>query len=172
MEATGTQQQQKEQNNKTELTAYQQPGIVLSSYDFRCIREAGQFIREHIAEYRSIAMLSRKFHINIQKIKTGFVLLYGTTIFNYVQQVKMKKAIMLLQLPQPSIAEIAYSLGYSDPPNFTAAFKRYFGIPPTAARKKLWSQPVSQTFNFQEGLFLEPTSEESTILNVIGTQVA
>lgn len=41
-----------------------------------------------------------------------------------------------LARPQQSVIEIAFQLGFQDPSNFTRAFKRWFGVSPTAFRKQ------------------------------------
>lgn len=69
---------------------------------------------------------------------------YFSKIFNehigippkqYLEMLRMEKALELLRLTSYTISVIAHSLGYSDPYTFTHAFSRYFGIPPGKWRK-------------------------------------
>ncbi|MDF2650732.1 MAG: AraC family transcriptional regulator [Paenibacillus sp.] len=78
---------------------------------------------------------------------------YFSKIFNehigippkqYLEKLKMEKALELLRLTAYTISEISHSLGYSDPYTFTHAFSRYFGIPPGKWRKERVSTILSE----------------------------
>ncbi|MBQ4641171.1 MAG: response regulator [Oscillospiraceae bacterium] len=60
----------------------------------------------------------------------------GTTIFGYITQYRMDKAMVLLTESEESIARIAELVGYSSKTSFYLAFKRYTGLAPTAYRIK------------------------------------
>jgi iron complex transport system substrate-binding protein len=45
-------------------------------------------------------------------------------------RLKMNLAAQRLQSPDSSVKEVAEEFGFSDPFNFSRAFKRIFGIPP------------------------------------------
>ena len=54
---------------------------------------------------------------------------------DYIQQVRMHKAKLLLQqFRDLSIAQVAERCGYSQLSNFTRAFKNYFGFMPSDIR--------------------------------------
>ena len=59
-------------------------------------------------------------------------------------QLRMEKAIDLLQYQEWSISMIALRLGYRDPYNFTHRFKKYFGCSPSHYRKKLQANTNSK----------------------------
>lgn len=52
-------------------------------------------------------------------------------------ELRMHKAVDLLQYPAWSVAMIANRLGYRDPYNFTHRFKKFYGTSPTRYRKRL-----------------------------------
>jgi|GEM_PF-5006093 len=53
----------------------------------------------------------------------------------YLTQVRMQKAkYLLLNHRDITIAEVAEQCGYTQLPNFTRAFKRYFGMKPSEMR--------------------------------------
>lgn len=109
--------------------------ISLKVYDRQQLEAARMFLCTQPHEYKSIPALARKVGINDFKLKKGFRQLYGCSVFSYVQQVRMEKAKVLVQETTDPIADIAYLSGYNDPPNFTAAFKRHFGLTPSDMRK-------------------------------------
>jgi signal transduction histidine kinase/DNA-binding response OmpR family regulator len=57
------------------------------------------------------------------------------SVNDYINAVRMKKAIKLLRKTDSSISDIAYTVGFSSPAYFSTAFKSYFKISPSDARK-------------------------------------
>lgn len=60
---------------------------------------------------------------------------HGATFSQLVEEQRRHMATLLLRSPDPSIEEIADRLGYSDPANFTRAFRRWTGRTPRAFRR-------------------------------------
>jgi AraC-like DNA-binding protein len=58
----------------------------------------------------------------------------GLTYSKLVAQVRFNRAVALLQQPDVKLIEIATELGYTDPANFTRAFKRWAGLSPREYR--------------------------------------
>ncbi|HLP37721.1 AraC family transcriptional regulator [Lacibacter sp.] len=109
--------------------------IPLTAYDKERIEEARMLMLNSPEEYESVIALARKVNINDFKLKKGFRQLYGCSVFDYLQQVRMEKAKILLEETIIPVADIAYMSGYNDPPNFTAAFKRHYNLTPMDIRK-------------------------------------
>ncbi|MEZ3486878.1 MAG: AraC family transcriptional regulator [Lachnospiraceae bacterium] len=61
---------------------------------------------------------------------------YGQTPSDYLRSIRMSQASMLLVLTDHSVSMIAESLGYANPFQFSAVFKSYYGLSPSAYRKK------------------------------------
>ena len=55
---------------------------------------------------------------------------------DYILHLKMSKGMILLREENSTIAEVAYSLGFSSPAYFSRCFKNQFGITPQQYRKK------------------------------------
>lgn len=83
----------------------------------------------------TITDLARRAGTNATKLKSGFKLLYGMTIFDYRHRYRMNRAVELLADPSIQIATIASLLGYRHQASFTAACKEHFGISPKELRK-------------------------------------
>lgn len=112
------------------------PLVRLSPYDIDRIKEAREILLQHIENPLTIIDLAHKVGINDFKLKKGFRQLFGTSIFDYLLTIRMEKARhMLLESDKP-VFEIAFSTGYRNVSNFTAAFKRSFGYSPSFLRKK------------------------------------
>ena len=82
--------------------------------------------------------------INDFKLKNGFKQLYGTTVFGFLFEERMQQAMIMLTETETAIKEISISIGYKNLPNFTAAFKKRFGYPPSFVRKKRTDMQTSE----------------------------
>ena len=82
-----------------------------------------------VADIAEKLSLSRSYLYKIFKEETGY------SIKDYILEVKMNRACELLANPSLSITEIAYSVGYQDPLNFSGAFKKIYHMSPTDYRK-------------------------------------
>jgi AraC-like DNA-binding protein len=80
--------------------------------------------------------LARRLGTNRTTLRRLFKKTFGISILNYVTSHRLEVARVLLRQGHLQIAEIAYKMGYSDPANFTAAYKQYFGHPPKNERSK------------------------------------
>lgn len=60
----------------------------------------------------------------------------GTSFSVLLEEARQFDAIALLRKPQLSLERVATELGYTDPANFTRAFKRWTGQTPSAFRNK------------------------------------
>ena len=106
----------------------------IHSRDLKRLQDAREILDENFIEPPTINRLARKVGINEAKLMHCFKQLYGLTIFDYAQSMRMEKAKQLLESTDLSITEIAFEVGYEYSSNFTTAFKRQFGITPSAAR--------------------------------------
>ncbi len=73
---------------------------------------------------------------NINKLKKLFEKNYAQSLSAYFKDAKLKKAKELIMHSDKSIAEIAYEFGYANPSNFSASFKKLFGVGPNECREQ------------------------------------
>lgn len=101
----------------------------LSPYDEESIHLAASIIRESLEEPLTIPQLARLAGINQTKLKSGFKVVFGNTVFGYLQDIRMHQAKRYLLDTQFSVQEIGIRLGYQNTSNFSNAFKKHWGIP-------------------------------------------
>ena len=111
--------------------------VSLRDTDLRKIQHAKEYIILHMDNPGTLKELAHEVGINDFKLKNGFKQMYGTTVFGLLLEERMKKAKVLLQDTGLSIQEISGMTGYKNLSNFTAAFKRKFGYPPSAMKHGL-----------------------------------
>ncbi|MDR2121486.1 MAG: AraC family transcriptional regulator [Flavobacteriaceae bacterium] len=93
------------------------------------LEKAKGYLGLHFNESPTIKQLSRIVFLNEFKLKSGFKLLFGSTIHEYVIRLRMKKAKEML-LKNYSVNEISAYLGYKSTSHFIGAFKKYYGETP------------------------------------------
>lgn len=106
----------------------------VSRSDMDIFHDLRQFLNQHFKEELSLKGLSRMFGVNEFKLKKGFKELFHTTIFDYIHDLKMVYARELLQDHKLYVNEVSSQVGYKNPNHFSTAFKRKFGINPTALK--------------------------------------
>lgn len=106
----------------------------LSVRDVNRIYEARDVLADNFQTPPTIAKLSRHIGINQTKLKAAFKAVFGITIADFTMKCRMERAGEMLATTDLNIAEIAYELGYNHPPNFTHAFRRFYGHTPKELR--------------------------------------
>ena len=107
----------------------------INSRDIERMQKARLFLEQHYDSPPTITALAREIGLNEAKLMHNFKQLFGQTIFDFTQNIKMDEAKRLLENTNKSITEIAFDVGYEYSSNFTTAFKRRFGVPPSVARE-------------------------------------
>ena len=109
---------------------------VLRKEDIEKIYFAKEIIQRNIQEPFSLLQLSEQTGLNDFKLKKGFKELFGTTVFGYLNDIRMEQAKMLILEGVMSIAAISEIVGYKNPQHFTVAFKKKHGFLPKDLRKR------------------------------------
>jgi AraC-like DNA-binding protein len=113
------------------LQPARQPASDVNADDLQKLHIAKRMIEEDIKTPCSLFELARRTGLNDFKLKKGFKAAFGYTVFGYIAELRMTKAYTLLQ-QNCSVSEAAESVGYKNAHHFTAAFKKRFGILPSA----------------------------------------
>jgi len=103
----------------------------LNSTAVATYRRCREFIEAHFLSVHSLQQAAEACHIDSAYLCRLFRRFRRQTPFQYLQNLKMNRAVDLLQDGRHTVKETAEELGFSDPYNFSRAFKRVFGIPPT-----------------------------------------
>lgn len=105
--------------------------IIRSSYDRERIHFVMDYLNQHLADPPSLSSLSRIAGINEFKLKKGFKEIFGSTVFSYIAEARLKLALDELMENQKSVSEVASLLGYSSVNHFSSAFKKKYGLSPS-----------------------------------------
>ena len=100
------------------------------------IRDAKQFILEHIQETIYVEAIANQVHLNEQYLMRLFKKETGMTILEYITNERVTMAAELLVETNFPIVTVADSVGYGNYSYFTKIFKRYMGDNPKTYRQK------------------------------------
>lgn len=120
----------------TQAEALTGVAVRLRPRDIECLHFVRSVIERDYADPRPIVELARHIGLNQQKLKCGFKVLFGMTIFECYQNKRLAVAADLLQNQGASVTEAALAAGYEYPSNFAIAFKRKYGVPPKQLRNR------------------------------------
>lgn len=105
--------------------------------DLKAIRAIGRRIEENPAALPDIAALAREYCMSVSKLTRGFRQIYGTPLHAYVIAARLQRgAKLLLTQGGVSVQEIAETVGYNKPSQFSADFRKRFGVLPGEYRQR------------------------------------
>lgn len=94
------------------------------------------YIREHYAEPLSLTEVAKHFHFNPSYLSSYFTSHNTEGFSEYLNKIRVEKAVELLRIDTASISEISNMVGYSDHSYFTKVFKKLTGFSPSQYRKQ------------------------------------
>jgi AraC-like DNA-binding protein len=92
---------------------------------------AKKFIYDNYKSKITIADICDEIGCSKSTLITSFKREYGTTVNNYITDVRLGEAINMLKMGDRNIGEIATETGFSDQSYFSKVFSAKYGIPPS-----------------------------------------
>jgi AraC-like DNA-binding protein len=84
----------------------------------------------------SVGELSTHFHTSRSTLYKRLLLLTGKTPIEFIRHIRLQRAAGLLEKSRLTVAEIAYTVGFNNPKNFSQYFKEEFNRIPSAYRNE------------------------------------
>ena len=97
------------------------------------------YIEEHLGEPLTVKLISQNTHISVSGIYKSMNQAFGMTLGEYILNLRLTRAEILLKEENTSIEKIAEALGFSDSAYFSRCFKKARGISPMKYRKNFKS---------------------------------
>ena len=101
------------------------------------LSEIRRYMEEHLDEPLTIPVLSRRACLSATAFKEGFRQLYGLPVHTWLRQRRIERAAELLRGSALSVLGVAQSVGYGSASQFSAAFRRQYGMTPAQYRKNV-----------------------------------
>ena len=100
------------------------------------MQEAAQYIRTNCSEQLTLNELAKKYSFSKEYFSTIFKETTGFGFNEYLNQMRVSKAIELLNSTSLSITEISAECGFNDSNYFATVFKKIVGTSPNLFRPK------------------------------------
>lgn len=94
-----------------------------------------EYIQQHYAEDISLSSLADTFYVTPAYLSSLFSKRTNQTITNYLQNIRLDKATVMLLDHSQTVAQIGIAIGYPSYPHFCRLFKRRFHVTPTDYRE-------------------------------------
>ncbi len=119
------------------------PKVRLSYEDIRKIREGRNMILNNLQmDIPNLKDLARQLGTNEFKLKYGFRELYGTTVFKYLLQERLRMGKTLVQYTKLNFKTIAKMAGFKSVPHFNRVFQEQYDSSPKVFREKAKSEEI------------------------------
>jgi AraC-like DNA-binding protein len=106
------------------------------SLDENFLKEAILAIEKRLAETEfNVISLAGSMNMSKSTFYRKIKSLTGLSSLDFIHNIRLKHACSMLKDKSVSIADVAYSVGFSDPKYFTSCFKAEFGVTPTEYQK-------------------------------------
>ena len=109
-------------------------GSLLTRQDMTCLQRARDFIAAHAAEPLSVETIAREAGISASGLQRLFRVSENRSVFDYVRNIRLERAFAALGQGDASVQEASAIAGYTNAANFATAFRRRFGMVPTAVK--------------------------------------
>ena len=113
-------------------------------------RRVREYIDEHYAEKLTLAQMADHFGFCRSYLSRAFSQTAGSTIFSYLNYVRVKAACNLIAYTDEPIKNIYPKCGFVDLHNFGRVFKQYVGVTPSVYRRN--HDPELMSYRGDDGL--------------------
>ena len=122
---------------------FKESGFSPSARNNVLVRTATEYLREHLKQPPSPEALANIFGTNEKKLNEAFHAAFSLPVFSWLREEKLRQARELLATTEMPITDIGAYLGYSNPANFSTAFRERFGCSPRALRRELKNERLN-----------------------------
>lgn len=101
----------------------------------RGVLKAQHLLAANFVNPPSLEDLAHSVGLSRSGLCTGFRQILGQSVFDYVQDLRMQRALAMLNDRDATISQIAHAVGYNRPSSFSFAVQRHFGATPSELRR-------------------------------------
>ena len=109
---------------------------------YHYIQKVLLFLNENYREPMTLSDIARRIHISPCYLSDLFSRIVGCRFVEYLTNLRLEHARNMLRESENTVTEIAAACGFGTVSNFTRAYRRAFGVPPSAWRRGSDATPV------------------------------
>lgn len=98
--------------------------------DLKLVKKAKRFIKSNYSKKLTLDQVAKEVYLSASHLSKIFKRVTGTTVIEYVNQIRLKEAKQLLRNTDMPLNKIAEDVGYYDASYFSKVFKKKVGITP------------------------------------------
>lgn len=106
--------------------------LAVPAADVARVRRAREILVARLMDPPAVSELARLVGLGEGRLKNGFKALFGDPIMTHARRLRLEKARELLAARERNVTEVARLVGYANPSKFSAAYRRQFGVAPSA----------------------------------------
>ncbi|MFS4417609.1 two-component regulator propeller domain-containing protein [Maribacter sp. 2307ULW6-5] len=112
-------------------------GMAISSLDEKLLKKAINIVEDNIANNQfDIMAFSMELGVSRTLLFTKIKAWTNATPNEFIQEIRMKRAMRLLEQGKMNIAEVSYQVGFKNPKYFSKCFQKKYGLSPSGYVKK------------------------------------
>lgn len=115
-------------SNKTRVSGLNEEDIIR-------IKRVEQKLQNSFSSKLTIPLLAKSVALNQTKLKKGFKEIFHKTIYEYLQEIRLNKAILFLKENRYTIKEVSLMVGYTNQGSFSYAFSQKYNCSPKSIQK-------------------------------------
>jgi AraC-like DNA-binding protein len=100
----------------------------------RAVRLAEELLSARFTESLPLSFLAQQCALSPAHLSRTFSRIVGMPLHRYQDGLRLRASLKRLAAGERSLSDLALDLGYFDHSHFTSAFRREFGVPPSAVR--------------------------------------
>lgn len=106
------------------------PGYTVNQKDIKAVYDLREEMLSNMSVPPQLNILAEKTNMSVSKLGKIFRQIFGDSIYNYYQKIRMQQAAFLLKEEKLSVSEVGYQLGFSNLSHFTRLFEKHTGLKP------------------------------------------
>ena len=108
----------------------------LPANDVERVRAAKTLLQSNLDHPPRLSDLARAVGTTHSQLNRAFNMMFGTSVFGYLREMRLEEARILLQRGSMNVTETAMTVGYNRISSFSRAFSDRFGITPMRCLKE------------------------------------